>query len=328
MEAHLGPFAANAPGLGYLDYLAEFDSDAEMWRQIVPNQRGRGLALGRWGLHHYEEYQDMIEPASYEGDPLWIPMLVEWASVTTLEGPQIKLDPWYLEQFHSADWVDGSDALPVVGILSINAPWPSLAGPWSVNTRDGVWWDITDTIGGDLEMVMPVNQVLPIEDEAVLGAIGEAIYRMEGRWPLDNCGPTGMSARETWDGEDHYQQAVASGHKDLCFDVQNPGTAMEWMFLSCTWDPSVGACRPCGGGAHIEGVLDSFLGELPYERLVFDPLLIPFWDRLKDRNVRFYQSILTTLETERSKGRSWYYSYSQRWSPWGHSSQVPVLLPV
>src|SRR4051794_34919668 len=98
MEAHLGPFATGAPGLGYREYLAEFDEAREMWRQISPGQRGRGLALGLWGLQMYPEYGEDPDPASYEGDPLWVPILVEWASLTALDGVQIKPDPAYLER--------------------------------------------------------------------------------------------------------------------------------------------------------------------------------------------------------------------------------------
>jgi len=326
-EAHLGPFAASTPGLGYLEHLSEFDSDAEMWRQIVPNQSGRGLALGRWGLHNYEEYGDYPEPVSLESNPLWVPMLVEWASVTCLDGVQIKPDSWYLEEFHGPDEMEGEDALPVVGILSSHSTWPSLSGPWSMHAPDGMWYELMDgslSQDGRVQMVMPVNHVLPIEDEQVLIAISETIKEIERMWPMDNCMPSSLSEDDFYFvGEVPLRdQALQLGHRAECFTAVNPATSWASDYLSCIWDPANGCCRPCGGHAHITAVLDSFAEVQPYERLCFDPLLIPYWDRLKDRNARFYASLLS--KQEQTRGRSWYYSFSRQWSPWGHSSQVPV----
>lgn len=327
MESTIGPFAACAPGLGYREYLAEFDDNAEMWRQIVPGQSGRGLALGTWGLQQYPEFSEDPEPAAYQGDALWVPIHVEWEAVTSLDGALIKPDPAYLEVFHGSEYEGGEDALPVVGITSVTSTWPSLVGPWSAFGPDTNWWEMFE--GGyseQLEMVMPVNHVMPLTEDQDLIAIMETIASIQRHWPMDDCSSSQPDDwMDSFEHQDWRETLELGGHNERCFSKEAAyGGTLEWEYLRCSWDWQEMRCRPCGGSPHIMAVLESFLESLPYEGIAFNPSLIPYWDRLKDRNYRFYESLLRTQETERTKGRSWYYSFSRRWSPWQHSSQVPA----
>lgn len=331
--AEFGPFAAGAPGLGYHDYFAKFDADAEMWRQLVPGEGGRGLALGRFGLQEYEEYMDMPGAAMAESDPLWVPMLVEWTSLTVLDGTRLRPGDGYIEKWQrSSEYYPGWDALPMVGIASARSTFPSLVEPWSVDTPDGVYGGLVEGYAnntGEIEMIMPVQHVLPIEDDHVLKAIAETIAAVEYTFPLDNCMPTYFNdySEYGYTKEEQYERARDSGHVDGCFHQELQRYGSDFEFLGCVWDAAKREMVPCGGAPHIEAVVSSFLEAQPYERLCFDPEAIPYWDHLKDRATRFYDSLLQVSEAHQ-RGRDWFYSYLQRWSPWGHSSQVPERVRV